>query len=194
MSPPTLPTTGWTYERYLQLDDDERYEIIGGELLVTPAPGTTHQRAVAELNFQIASFVRSRAIGEVFFAPTDVVLSESDVVQPDIVFISNERSAIVMHRAIEGAPDLAVEIVSPSSVRRDRHRKMPLYERSGIREFWIVDPANRTIEVFVLEAGKYDLKSFAAGTGAVSSSVLGGFSVQAATVFGAAHSSEKGRA
>ena len=184
MAIPALPTTGWTYDRYLRLDDDERYEVINGELLVTPAPGTAHQRVIAELNFQIAGFVRSRELGEVFFAPTDVVLSESDVVQPDILFISGNRADIVKPRAIHGAPDLVVEIVSPSSVSRDRHSKLPLYERSGVREYWIVDPANRSIEVFILTENGYALHAFAATDGSVSSVVLDGFSVGAETLFG----------
>lgn len=175
--------TGWTYQRYLELDDEQRYEIIDGELLLTPAPGTWHQRVVSELGYRFLQFVREQKRGEVFFAPTDVVLAEDEVVQPDILFIRAERvPEIVREHAIHGAPDLVVEILSPSSLQRDRHRKYTLYERSGVPEFWIVDPANRAIEVFTLGEAGYELASFSAETGAVSSRVLAGFAVAVAEV------------
>lgn len=177
--------TGWTYQKYLELDDEQRYEIIDGELLVTPAPGTRHQRVISELGYRFLQFVRDRKLGEVFFAPTDVVLEEDEVVQPDILFIRAQRvPEVVGEHAIHGAPDLVAEILSPSSLQRDRHRKYALYERSGVREFWIVDPANRAIEVFARGEGRYELVSFSAETGAVTSRVLPGFAVAVGEVMG----------
>jgi Uma2 family endonuclease len=178
-------STGWTYQRYLELDDEIRYEIVDGELLMTPAPGTTHQRVIRELFLRFALFVRERRIGEVFVAPYDVVLSETDVVQPDLLFIRADRvGEIVRERAVHGAPDLLVEILSPSSLKRDRWQKRELYERCGVPEFWIVDPANRAIEVLVLGASGYQLFSSAQGEGAVSSRVLDGLAVAVAEVMG----------
>lgn len=176
---------GWTYQRYLQLDDDQRYEVIDGELLLTPAPGIRHQRVISKLSFQITRFVEERELGLVLFAPTDVVLSETRVVQPDILFIRTDRVAeIVDERAIHGAPDLVVEILSPGSIRLDRHHKRALYERAGVREYWIVDPANRAVEVFVLGEAGYELASFAAEAGEVTSRVLDGLAVEVGEIMG----------
>ncbi len=175
--------TGWTYQQYLELDDEQRYEILDGELLVTPAPGTRHQDISRELGVRVAQFVSQRGLGKVYFAPTDVVLSEKQVVQPDILFIRAERvPEIVGERAVHGAPDLVVEILFPTSLHRDRHRKHALYERFGILEFWIVDPANRAVEVFVLAEKGYELASFAAEKGEATSRVLEGFAVEVSEI------------
>jgi Uma2 family endonuclease len=119
----------------------------------------------------------------VLFAPTDVVLSDTRVVQPDLLFVGRERGEIIQEKAIHGAPDLAIEVLSPTSLHRDRHRKPRLYEESGVREFWLVDPANRAIEVFTLTVEGYELASFAAGSGQVTSSVLEGLTVALEEVF-----------
>jgi Uma2 family endonuclease len=178
-------TGGWTYQRYLELDDETRYEIIDGELLMTPAPGTRHQGIITELGVGLVQFVRDRALGVVYFAPTDVVLAEDQVVQPDILFIRADRApALVQERAIHGAPDLVVEILSPSSLKRDRWQKRGLYERAGVSEFWIVDPAYRAIEVLSLGEQGYQLHSGAEREGEVSSRVLEGFAVPIVEVFG----------
>jgi Uma2 family endonuclease len=183
----TAPVVGvWTYGKYLELDDENRYEVINGELLVTPAPGTRHQSVVRDLSLRFVQFVQERTAGVVFFAPTDVVLGEDQVVQPDILFIRTARiREIVSERAVHGPPDLVVEVLSPSSLQRDRHQKRELYGRAGVPEFWIVDPANRAIEVFSLGETEYELTSFAAETGAVASRVLDGFAVAVAEVIGA---------
>ncbi|HEV2131117.1 MAG TPA: Uma2 family endonuclease, partial [Longimicrobiaceae bacterium] len=128
-------------------------------------------------------FVFEHELGEMFTAPTDVVLDDDEVVQPDLLFIRTERVPQIVHeQAIRGAPDLVVEVLSPSSLARDRHRKREIYRRFGVREFWIVDLANRAIEVLVLEEGEYHLASFAAESGAVASRVLDGFQVDVAEV------------
>ncbi|HET8655570.1 MAG TPA: Uma2 family endonuclease [Longimicrobiaceae bacterium] len=170
---------GWTYQRYLELDDDTRYEIIDGELLVTPAPSARHQEVSIRLELRLGTFVMERNVGKMYHAPIDVVLGEGEehIVQPDILYISNEHLGIVGHQAIRGAPDLVMEIVSPTSLRRDRWQKRALYARFGIPEYWIVDPPNRAIEVLSLEEGGYELSSFAAESGTVASRVLDGFEV-----------------
>lgn len=174
---------GWTYQRYLELDDETRYEILDGELLMSPAPAIWHQIIVRELSFRVMQFVRERDLGLVLFAPTDIVFSETEVVQPDILFIRAGRvPEIVRERAIHGAPDLVIEILSPYSIHRDRHRKRSLYERAGVAEYWIVDPANRAIEAFSLGETGYELSSFAADKGQVTSRVLDGFGVNVADI------------
>jgi Uma2 family endonuclease len=174
----------WTYERYYALDDDQRYEVIDGELLLVPGPGTVHQSLVGELYLRFATYVRAHGAGTVFLSPLDVVLDDRNVVQPDVLFIRNEALAIIDPRAIRGTPDLVVEIISPSSRRRDRMVKAELYARAGVPEYWIVDPAERSIEVLSLGEHGYELFSSAAGAGAAASKVLRGFAVEVAEVMG----------
>jgi Uma2 family endonuclease len=123
-------------------------------------------------------YVKEKNRGEVLFAPIDVVLDEEHVVQPDIVFIATENLGILQKRGIFGRPDAVVEILSPSSIYEDRYKKKTLYEQFGIPEYWIVDPANRTIEIFVLKKGGYQLSSFASEKGTITSTVIAGFAIE----------------
>ena len=165
----------WTYEEYYRLDDDQRYEIIDGSLLpMTPGPDTWHQSWVGEIYMIFQSHLKTRKLGKVFLSPVDVVLDEENTIQPDLVFVSNANLNIIQKRAIFGAPDLLVELVSPSSVRRDRQVKRDLYARFGVQEYWIGDPAKRTLEILNLQAGRYDLHCRAEGKGKLSSLVLPG--------------------
>lgn len=180
----TMAPRGWTYQQYLELDDDQRYQILDGELIMTPAPSTQHQRIALNVVLRLAHFVTERMLGEVFFAPTDVVLNDDQVVQPDVLFVRKDRLHIVKLRAVHGAPDLVVEILSPASLRMDRYRKAAMYQCAGVTEYWIVDPANQAIEVHVLGASGYELFSFAAETGAVGSKLLDGLAIAIADVLG----------
>ncbi|BCX88459.1 hypothetical protein MIN45_P0828 [Methylomarinovum tepidoasis] len=176
-------TRRWTYEDYLALDDERRYEIINGELLTVPAPSSFHQRYSRNLEVLLFEFVRERKLGHVFHAPIDVILSPENVVHPDILFVARERRDIIQERGIFGPPDLVVEIVSPSSVHRDYALKQRLYERFGGREYWLVDPGNRTVDVLGLDGDAYASVSFASGEGAVTSNVLDGLAVTLEAVF-----------
>ncbi|MBF0555163.1 MAG: Uma2 family endonuclease [Nitrospirae bacterium] len=150
----------WTYGKYLTLDDDTRCEIIEGDLSMTPAPGFGHQSISAELEFILMKFIKENGLGFLVTAPTDVVLSDENVVQPDILYIARARRAIIKERGVFGPPDLVVEIISPSSHYRDVHVKKALYERLGVAEFWIVNPYMKAVEVLVLNAeGRYELFS-----------------------------------
>jgi Uma2 family endonuclease len=162
----------WTYEEYYRLDDDQRYEIIDGNLLMAPAPDTWHQEWLNNINLLISPHVRRNKLGRVFIAPVDVVLNPENTVQPDLVFISTPNLGIIQQRAIFGTPDLLVEIVSPSSVRRDRYDKKALYARFGVKEYWIGDPANRSLEILTLKPGGYELHCSAEERGKVASLVL----------------------
>ncbi|TAK60706.1 MAG: Uma2 family endonuclease, partial [Bacteroidetes bacterium] len=144
-------TTPCTYDDYLLLPDDgKRYEIIDGELFVAPAPFIDHQRISIFLTNIIFEYVSEMKIGEVFTAPGDVVFSMIDIVQPDIVYVSASRKEIITKRNIIAAPDFVVEILSLSTVLADRTTKKSLYEKYGVKEYWIVDPEEETIEVFNL--------------------------------------------
>lgn len=167
----------WTYEDYLHLDDGLRYEVLQGVLTMAPAPGLQHQDIVRDLGFLLWGYVRQMGLGKVYSAPVDVVLDRNIVLQPDLLFVATERQDILHPRGIMGAPDLVVEIISPSSLRLDRYGKKELYERFGVREYWIIDPGSRSVEVFVLTRGSYKLGSFASEKGVVHSAVLEGFGV-----------------
>jgi Uma2 family endonuclease len=165
----------WTYEEYYKLEDDQRYEVIDSRLIMAPAPDVWHQDWLGKLYVLFTLYLRKRNLGRVFMAPVDVVLNAGNVVQPDLVFVASKNLDIIEKRAIFGAPDLLVEFLSPSSVRRDRHTKMNLYARFGVKEYWIGDPANRSLEIFKLVDGRYELHCAADEKGKLNSLVLTGF-------------------
>ena len=172
-----------TYADYCRTPDDERYELLDGELIVAPAPNSTHQITVMELGTLLHIFVKVRGLGQVFFAPYDVVLSETNVVQPDLLFISNERSYIITAANARGAPDLVVEILSPSTAERDRTFKRALYARYGVREYWLVDPDTRTVTVLRLDDGTFaEVAHYGAGQ-TLTSPTLPGFAVNLDAIF-----------
>ncbi|MDE0465306.1 MAG: Uma2 family endonuclease [Caldilineaceae bacterium] len=157
-------TTKLTYEDYLKTPDDERYELLDGALIVPPAPNTAHQSVQAELGWRMARFIREGGLGHLFFAPTDVVLSRTDVVQPDLLFISSQRAHIIAPANIQGAPDLIVEIRSDSTAERDESFKRQLYADFGVKEYWLVDPEAATISVLLLgEKGYAEAATYTAG-------------------------------
>ncbi len=164
----------WTYEEYYKLEDEQRYEVIDGRLLMAPAPGTWHQDWVGNLYYLLRPRVRKMTLGRLFISPVDVVLDPENVVQPDLVFVAAKNLGIIEKRAIFGTPDLLVELLSPSSVRRDRYTKMNLYARFGVKEYWIGDPANRSLEILTLKEGRYELRCSADEMGKLNSLVLNG--------------------
>ncbi|MBF0319943.1 MAG: Uma2 family endonuclease [Nitrospirae bacterium] len=178
----------WTYDKYLTLDDDTRYEIIEGDLHMTPAPGFSHQYVISKLFSIMERRIDENREGYIVPAPTDVILSDENVVQPDILFIARGRRGVIKERGVFGPPDLAVEIISPSSHYRDVHVKKDLYERFGVAEFWIVNPYMKSIEVLTLNSsGQYELFSegclMADGKERVTSKVLADLSVDLTEIF-----------
>ena len=154
----------FTYRDYLLLPEGDRRELIEGDFYVVPAPSFRHQIISRNLGTLLWEFVRGEGLGQVVWAPTDVVLSLESVVQPDILFISNERRGIITEDNVSGAPDLVVEILSPSTAERDRELKRTLYARYGVREYWIVDPEDSSVEVMVLEeAGLVSARRYTSG-------------------------------
>lgn len=143
----------FTYRDYKSLPESEtkRYELLEGELVMVPSPTTYHQRISWNLERILGDFISRHDLGFIYDAPLDVVFSEEDVAQPDIFFISKERSGIITKDNIQGAPDLIVEILSPTTAERDRSYKRTLYARHGVQEYWIVDPENKSIEVMALQ-------------------------------------------
>ena len=145
-----------TYEDYCLLPDDgRRYEILDGELSMTPSPSVAHQRFAGNLFVVLHAHIRRHAAGEILIAPVDVILAKTTVVVPDLVFVSRERLGIVTSRGVEGAPDLVVEILSPGTASRDRVEKAQIYARHGVRHYWLADPDARVLEVYELTGGQY---------------------------------------
>ena len=147
----------YTYEDYLKTPKDKRYELIDGELLMTPSPIPNHQRISGKLEFVVRKFVTENNLGEVFYAPCDVYLDDENVVQPDILFISKERLDIIGDKNIQSAPDIVIEIISENSVYRDMVQKKRLYARFGVKEYWIVIPEEKEVEVYILKDEAYQL-------------------------------------
>ena len=177
------PATKRTYADYCRTPDDERYELLDGELVMSPSPNRAHQRIDAKLGWRLAQFVEERDLGEVFSAPFDVVLSDTNVVQPDLLFVSKEQAYIVTEDNIRGAPDLVVEILSHSTAERDRTFKRALYARYGVREYWLVDPDTRTVTVLLLDDGTFvEVAHYGAGQ-PLTSPTLPGFTVNLDDIF-----------
>jgi Uma2 family endonuclease len=144
----------YSYKDYLELEDGIRYELIEGEFLMTPSPTRKHQRTVSRLNILLESIVSHDRLGEVLIAPFVVVLAQDVVVQPDIIYISNDRLLNLTETCMQGPPDLVIEVLSPSTNKYDRMVKSELYYQHGVREYWIVDPEFQTVEVlFAGESG-----------------------------------------
>ncbi len=142
-------------------DDTDQYELLDGEIVKKKAPAPRHQFILSELNDQIKSYVKANQLGRVVFAPIDVFLDEFTAPQPDLVFVATDKLGLITNDGIMGAPTMVVEIISPTSVYRDRVTKKNLYERFGIQEYWLVDPADAYIEIFTLANGRYELLSAA---------------------------------
>ncbi len=146
-----------TYEDYCATADDKRYELLNGDLMMVPAPNTKHQRVLRKLLVELDRFTQERGLGEMYVAPCDVVLSDTDVVQPDLLFISRAREHTITDENVRGAPDLVIEILSPSTADRDVGYKHELYGRHGVREYWIVDPMVQTVAVHRQRDGRLEL-------------------------------------
>ena len=149
-----------TYAEYAALPDDgHSYQLVEGELIMTPSPTRWHQVVVAELHGQIREHIRAHELGQAFIAPLDVILDDRVVLQPDLFFVSNQRASILRDANVVGAPDLCVEVLSPGTERLDRLRKLELYARFGVAHYWLVDVAARSIEEYVLRGDVYRVRS-----------------------------------
>lgn len=170
----------------MEFDDNDRffYELLNGELVKKSAPSALHQRISRRLLFKIESLVQEKGLGEIFYSPIDVFFDDYNAPQPDFVFVKKQRLEIVhLDNGIIGIPDLVVEILSPSSIKRDRFEKMEIYQRFKAPEYWIVDPANSSIEIYTLQKDKLEITSFAAQEGAVQSPALGGWELEVKSIF-----------
>ena len=178
-----VTTPKLTYQDYANLEGDERYELLDGELILVASPNRDHQMISLRLASRMLSFVDENDLGWVFDAPFDVLLTDTDTVQPDVMFVSREREHISTPANIQGAPDLVVEILSPSSSRRDWREKRELYARHGVLEYWIIDPTNRIVSVMQLQDGVLEIEQTCADGDTATSTVLEGFSIRLNSIF-----------
>jgi Uma2 family endonuclease len=183
-------TVGLAYEDLCRLPDDgTRHELIDGELYVTPTPRLKHQRVSSNLSGRIFMYLREYPLGRVYSAPVDVVFSDSNVVEPDVLYISREREERqATERYLAGAPDLVVEILSPSTRYVDLGVKLRLYERFAVPEYWVIDPENETVKIYRLEESQLQLRTkLSRGDGTsvavISTSLLPGFQVSLDEIF-----------
>ncbi|MEQ1681229.1 MAG: Uma2 family endonuclease [Nitrospira sp.] len=151
-----LATTRLTYHDYMLLPNDgKQYEILEGDLFVTPSPVTRHQLIVGRFLHHLMTYLETHPIGTVFTAPYDVVLSDTDVVEPDLLLVLNNSRAAITENNVQGPPDMILEVLSPSTAARDRELKRKRYERFGVQEYWMVDPSSNTLEILALTGGPY---------------------------------------
>ena len=167
---------------YKLLPEGAPYQLIGGELIMVPAPNPRHQIILGNIVEKVRQF--TKGLGITLFSPVDVYLGEEDAYQPDMIFISKQRQEIVKQDGIYGAPDLVVEILSPSTAYYDIKKKFKVYERYGVKEYWIVDPEMKGVDVFLLKSnGEFELSSKYYEAGIVKSIILDGLEIDLKEIF-----------
>ena len=177
------PWIKFTVKDYMSTPEGKRYQLLDGEMILAPSPTSRHQTIAMNIASALREFVRQHSFGRVWIAPLDVVLSNYDVAQPDILFVSNARSSIITEANIQGMPDLVVEILSPSTVGHDRGYKQALYGRHGVREYWLVDPDAETVEILTYtEQGLETAATYSRGQ-TLGSPLLDGISMELEDIF-----------
>ncbi|HZA25729.1 MAG TPA: Uma2 family endonuclease [Dehalococcoidia bacterium] len=182
----TLQTRRMTYEEYLKSPEiKQRYEIVDGKMIMAPGPTGGHQRLLRQTFKMLDQFVIEHQLGEILFAPLDVLIQREPLRtrQPDLMFVSNEKSGIV-GQIVEGAPDLVVEILSPSNTRAAMEAKLADYSQLGVRECWLISPEARSVEVLELSQGNWQRLSMYGLGDQVQSNVLPGLALPVAEIFG----------
>ncbi len=173
----------FTYKDYEQLPEGAPYQLIGGQLVLTPAPEPYHQKVSLKIASDLFRFVTENGLGEVFNAPVDVYLTDTETYQPDIIYISKENTGIIREKKIEGPPDLVIEILSPSTAYYDMKHKKKVYERTGVKEYWLVDPMEKSVEIYENTDKGFVLTERKVVKGKVASKLLKGFSLNTEDIF-----------
>lgn len=175
------PLTPWTYDDYVDFPDDgKRYEIVEGEIYVTPAANTRHQDIVGFVFVRFYQHVDSHGAGRVFVAPYDVVLDPTNVVEPDVLFVADHDAHRITRANLQGPPTVAVEVLSDP--RHDRVRKRALYAKFGVKEYWIVDPIGERVEAHRLEGDRYPTPTILEAGDILTTAVLPGLSIDVAAL------------
>jgi Uma2 family endonuclease len=167
---------------YERLPEGAPYQLIGGQLIMSPSPTSYHQKVSRRIGLELIRFTESNQLGEVFFAPLDVYLSEEEIYQPDIIFILHSNRSIIRDK-IHGAPDLIVEILSEGNAYYDLIHKKDAYEVFGVKEYWIVDPNEKSIEIHENESKRFRLIGKVKNSGPIQSKLLNGFGVIVENIF-----------
>lgn len=176
----------WQEFRTMEFEDVDHYiyELINGMVMRRTSPSLTHQRVSRRLTYFLEKFLLEYPVGEFFSAPTDVALDDHNGIVPDLAFVASERSFILERDDyVDGVPDIIFEIISPGSVRRDRVDKKALYEQFGVKEYWLIDSANKTVEIFTLRENTYFLNQFLEEAGQAVSTILIGFEINISDLF-----------
>ncbi len=176
-----------TVPEFLQMDfedEDAYYELINGDIVKKTAPTPRHQQASLLLASKMLNHTTTHQLGKVFTAPIDVFLDNFNQTQPDILFVEKQNLSIIDYKdGILGAPDLVVEIISPSSYVVDRFDKKKAYATTGVKEYWLIDPSNHSVEIYQNTDGQFDLLQVASGAGLVRSEIMEGFELEIADIF-----------
>ena len=173
-----------TYDDYARLGYRAPYQLIKGELVFNPSPTPQHQRISRRLGSKLERYVEENECGEIFFAPLDVYLFENSTLQPDIMFVSLGNLKVIGPKKIEGAPDLIVEILSPSTARYDLNEKKQVYEEAGVQEYWVANPALRTVYIYESSGDcGFSVKTRASIGGSITSTLFPGLSIHLKEIF-----------
>ena len=183
MGHPAEKQKKYTSQDYLLTPEDKRYELIEGDLVMVPAPNVWHQRISGRLGFALQQLVLDNDLGEILIAPCDVVFDNETVLQPDILFISKAQQDIITDANIQGAPDLVIEIISPSSAYNDLVRKKKIYARFGVKEYWLVDPEEKTVDILGLEGTAFALRRSFKQTDILVSEMFDGLQINLVGIF-----------
>lgn len=173
-----------TARDFFRLPEGTRAQLINGELVMSPAPQTDHQRAIGKVHYLIQSYLSGHHCGEIFLSSIDVKFSDNEVYQPDIVYVAKENLDIVKNWGIDGVPDLIIEVLSASTAYYDLTHKRHVYENFGVKDYLIIDPIERTAELFLLQPdGKFLSQGLLRGTGKISLSTLPSLSMRVEEIF-----------
>ena len=174
----------WTYEDYATIPDDgKRYEVVNGVLFMSPAPDQKHQDTVGAIFVYLWNHINLGMLGRVYTAPFDVELASHTICQPDVMVILNANMSKISDKRVIGAPDLVVEVASPSTARYDRREKLDAYARSGVTEYWIAEPTSRTIEILTIEVNTFSSHGIFEGKTLLSSKVIPDFPIHVEQLF-----------
>ncbi|HEY3875434.1 MAG TPA: Uma2 family endonuclease [Candidatus Kapabacteria bacterium] len=174
----------YTKEDYERLPEGAPYQLIGGELIMSPSPTFFHQRIISRINQTLGTYVRNHGLGEIIVSPMDVHLTEDDIYQPDALFIrADQLSGIAEDDRIHFVPDLAIEVLSPSTAYYDYSHKKTVYAERGVKEYWIVDPQDRTVEIMENENGIFSTVALFKETAMLESTMFPGFTMKVEEVF-----------
>ena len=173
----------YTYKEYCKLPEGAPYQLIKGNLIMTPAPTIYHQKIIGRIHLSLAQYVAANQLGEVILSPVDVYFSDTETYQPDIIFVSTNQISIIEEEKVSGAPDLVIEVLSPSTAYYDLRHKMKIYEEFGVEEYWVVDPMEQSVDLFHGKKRAFKLIKKYTQSEVLMSPLIQGFAMKLGDVF-----------